>query len=227
MTIQRHTVRLRLPHFLTLVNGAVAVVLAALSGDASWAQPQPPKIIKIVVPFPPGGGMDILARVLAEQIGRTQGPTMIVENRPGAGTVIGTEAASRAAPDGGTVLLNSPNFVISPHLRKVNYDPLTGFESVCLLANAPQLIVVNGASPYRTFADLMSAARTKPATVTVASGGTAVTRIEFEMLRRGANVDMIFVPYSGTAPAIGALLGGHVTSLFGRISGRRGATEGG
>jgi tripartite-type tricarboxylate transporter receptor subunit TctC len=194
------------------VGAAVVIILIALSGCAAWSQPT--KTIKIIVPFPAGGGLDILARSLAEQIGRTHGPTMVVENRPGVGSVIGTEAASHAAPDGNTLLLNTPNFVISPHLRKVNYDPLTGFESICLLAHAPQLIVVNTASSYRTLADLMNAARAKPGEVILASGGTAVNRIAFEMLRRYANVNITFVPYPGTPPAITALLGEHVTSVF-------------
>jgi len=199
--------------------GAAVAALAMLSPilvtfSTHSASSQTTKIIKIVVPFPAGGGVDILARLLAEQIGRTHGPTMVIESRPGAGTVIGTETASRAAPDGNTLLLNTPNLVISPHLQKLNYDPLTGFESICLLANSPLLIVVNSVSPYRTLADLMNAARAKPATVTLANGGTAVTRIAFEMLKRAANVDMIFVPYPGTAPAITALLGEHIMSVF-------------
>jgi tripartite-type tricarboxylate transporter receptor subunit TctC len=207
-------VKLQRRQLLNLAGCTAAIILITLSAHGAWCQPQTTKTIKIVVPFPAGGGVDILARLLAEQIGRMQGQAMVVENRPGAGTVIGTEAASRAAPDGSTLLLNTPNFVISPHLRKLNYDPLTGFESICLLANTPQLIVVNSASPYRTLADLMNAAHAKPGTVTLANGGTAVTHIAFEMLRRAANVDMTFVPYSGTAPAISALLGEHVTSVF-------------
>ena len=138
-----------------------AIAVMSFSSSRAWSQST--NIIKLIVPFPAGGGLDILARLLAEQIGRMHGPSIVVENRPGAGTVIGTEAASRAAPDGNTLLFNTPNFVISPHLRKVNYDPLTGFESICLLADAPQLIVVNAASPYRTLADLMSADALSPA----------------------------------------------------------------
>jgi tripartite-type tricarboxylate transporter receptor subunit TctC len=165
------------------------------------------------VPFPAGGGVDLLARLLAEQISWAHGPTMVIENRPGAGTIIGTEAASRAASDGRTLLFNTPNFVINPHLRKLNYDPLTGFESICLLAISPQLIVVNSASPYHALADLTDAARHGTA-VTMAAGGTDVTHIEFETLRRAANVDMTFVPFPGTPPAISALLGEHVTAVF-------------
>jgi tripartite-type tricarboxylate transporter receptor subunit TctC len=202
-------VKLKRRQFLKCAGCAVAAFLITLSSRGAWSQPQ---TTKIVVPFPAGGGLDFLARLLAEQIGR-QGLTVVIENRPGAGTMIGTEAASRAASDGSTLLLNTPNFVINPHLRKVNYDPLTGFESICLLAISPQLIVVKSASPYHTLADLIDAAR-HAAAVTMAGGGTAVTRIEFETLRRAANVNMTFVPYPGTSPAISALLGGHVTSAL-------------
>ena len=92
-----------------------AIAVMSFSSSRAWSQST--NIVKLIVPFPAGGGLDILARLLAEQIGRTHGPSIVVENRPGAGTVIGTEAASRAAPDGNTLLFNTPNFVISPHLR--------------------------------------------------------------------------------------------------------------
>jgi tripartite-type tricarboxylate transporter receptor subunit TctC len=134
---------MQFPHFAAGAAALAALTASLLTVTETAALSQAARTIKIVVPFPAGGGVDILARLLAEQIARTQGQTMIVENRPGAGTVIGTEAASRATPDGTTLLLNTPNLVISPQLRKLNYDPLTGFEAICHLANTPQLIVVN------------------------------------------------------------------------------------
>lgn len=171
--------------------------------------------MKIVVPFPPGGSTDILARLLGQQIGRAPGQTVVIENRPGAGSIIGTEAVSRAAPDGNTLLINTPNLIINPHLRKVNYDPLTSFEPICYLVHQPTVIVVNSASPYRTLTDLLNAARAKPGGLTLAGSGPATTfHIAFEMLKRAAKVDMTFVPYPGTAPAVTALLGDHVTSAL-------------
>lgn len=129
--------------------------------------------------------------------------------------MVGAEAASRAAPDGSTLLLNTKESIILPHLRKVNYDPLTSFASICLLVNSPTVISVNNASPYRTLADLLDAARAKPAELTLASSGPASPfQIGFEMLKRLANVDMTFVPYPGVAPAVNALLGGHVASAL-------------
>jgi tripartite-type tricarboxylate transporter receptor subunit TctC len=168
--------------------------------------------VKIVNPYPPGGTADIIARLLGEQISRTQGVTMVVENRPGGGTVIGTEAAARAAPDGSTLLITSVVFVINPNLRKLNYDPLASFEPICNLVQSPQVIVANGGSPYRTMADLTNAARAKPGQLTFASTGPASpSHVAFELQKRTAGLDMIYVPFPGNAPTINAVLGGHVT----------------
>jgi tripartite-type tricarboxylate transporter receptor subunit TctC len=198
--------------FLLLAAG-VATVLVALAGDAAWSQTA--RTIKIVTPVPPGGSTDILARLLAEQIGRQQGPTALIENRPGAGTVIGSEAVARAAPDGGTVLINTDSFLVSPHLRNLSYNPLTSFEAVCYLVRVPQVITVNSGSPYRTLADLLDAARATPGRLTLASIGPATAaHIAFEMLKRAANVNITFVPYPGSAPAVSALLGDHVTAVI-------------
>lgn len=185
----------------------------AVSGSAAWSQTT--RSIKMVVPIGPGSGLDILARLVADQIGRTQGLTTVIENRPGAAQTIATEAVASAAPDGNTVLFMANPFVSNPHLRKLSYDPLTSFEPICKLANQPQLILVNGASPYRTLADLLDAARAKPGELTLASFGPAsATHIAFEMLKRAANVNLTFVPYPSTPPTINALLGGHVTSVI-------------
>jgi tripartite-type tricarboxylate transporter receptor subunit TctC len=112
-------------------------------------------------------------------------------------------------------LINSNDLVISPHLRKLSYDPLTSFEPICDLVNVPEVIVVNAASPYRTLADLLNAARAKPGDLTMASVGPAgVFDIAVEMLKRAAHVNLTFVPYPGGAPAVNALLGEHVTSVL-------------
>jgi tripartite-type tricarboxylate transporter receptor subunit TctC len=200
-------------HQATVV-AAGAILSVTLSGQASWSQA--PRTIKIVVPFAAGGGTDTVARLLAEQIGRSQGPTMLIENRPGAGSVIGTETVSRAAPDGNTLLITTSDFLIGPHLRKLNFGPLTSFKPICYLVNSPLLIVVNSTSPYGTLADLLNAARAKPGELTLASNGPATAyQIAFEMFKRAAKVDMIFVPYPGVAPAVTALMGEHVTSYLG------------
>jgi tripartite-type tricarboxylate transporter receptor subunit TctC len=203
--------------FLHLTTGAAAlfvicVFLLALNNLDAWSQTT--RTIKIVVPFPPGGAVDTLARVLAEEIGRA-GPAMVIENRPGAGAVIGTEAVSRAAADGNTLLMVGNSFVINPHLRKLTYDPLTSFEPICYLARSPTVLVVNSTSPYRTFADLVAAARAKLGALTLASAGPATSfHIGIEVLKRAADVNLTYVPYPGDPPAVSALLGGHVTSTF-------------
>jgi tripartite-type tricarboxylate transporter receptor subunit TctC len=152
---------------------------------------------------------------MADEIGRAQGLTMVVEDRPGASSVIGTEAVAHAAPDGSTLLIAAPSFVINPQLKKLNYNPLTSFEPVCNLVSAPTILLVNAGSPYRTLADLIDAARAKPGDVTLATNGSGSSiHIASEMLKRAANVDITLVPYTGTAPVINALIGGHVTSAF-------------
>jgi len=196
-----------------LAIALAGIVLLTLSGHGASAQTA--RNVKIVVPYTPGSGPDILSRLMAEQVGRTQGSTMVVENRPGGGTLVGTEAVARAAPDGTTVLLVANSFVVNPALKKQSYDPLTSFEPICQLAATPIVLVVGAASPYRTLADLLAAARAKPGELSLASGGPASSlHIAFEVVKRAANVDMTYVPYGGTAPAINALLGGHVTSVF-------------
>jgi tripartite-type tricarboxylate transporter receptor subunit TctC len=206
--------------FLQLPLAAAAIAFAVLSGLAAavtgqdaWSQTA--RTIKIIVPLAPGGGADILARLMADQISRAQSPTVVVENRVGAGSAIGSEAVSRAAPDGNTLLINTPNLIIGPYVRKLNYDALKSFTPICHLVSSPTLIVVNSASPYRALADLLGAARASPGMLTLASSGPATTlHIAAEKLRQVANFNMIYVPYGGTAPAVTALLGEHITAAL-------------
>src|SRR5262245_36441910 len=195
-----------------LAIALIAMALATLPGRGAWSQT--PATLKLVVPYPPASGPDILSRLMAEQIGRApQGPSVVVENRPGGGTVIGTEAVARAAPDGGTVLLVANSFVVNPALKKTSYDVTGSFEPVCHLAATPILLVVQGSSPYRTLADLIAAARAKPGELTVAGAPASSLQIAYEVLKRGADINLTYVPFAGTAPAINALMGGHVTAV--------------
>ena len=167
-----------------------------------------------MVPYTPGSGPDIISRLLGEQIGRANGPTVLVENRPGAGTVIGTEAAARAEPDGTTVLLVANSYVINPSLRKVNYT-LASFEPVCYLAATPMVLVVQGASPWKSVQELVGDAKQQPGKVTFASGGPASSlHVAIEVLRLATKIDINYVPYGGTAPAVNALVGGHVQAVW-------------
>lgn len=208
---------------LRLAAGAAAVpfalaILVALPGKASLAQAT--RSIKLVVPFAAGGINEAMSRLLADHISRAGGPPFVIEDRPGAGTVIATDAVSRASPDGNTILLvGNGSFVINPQVRKLAYDPLTSFEPICHLWRSPTVIGVNSTSPYRTLADLLTAARTRPGELTVgASGPLTAFHIGIEQLKQAANVEMTFVPYGGTVPAVNALLGEHVTSAMGDYS---------
>ena len=152
---------------------------------------------------------------MAEQIGRAQGVTMVVENRPGASGMIGTEAVSRAAPDGTTLLMTANTYLIDAQMRKASYHPVTSFEPICFLVESPAVLVVNSASSYHTLADLLNAARAKPAELTMASVGPGTSfHIGFATFTRMAHVNMTYVPYAGSAPAVNAVLGEHVTSVF-------------
>jgi tripartite-type tricarboxylate transporter receptor subunit TctC len=200
-----------------ILAAAAGMMLLALSGHDAVSQMA--RTIRIVVPFPAGGSADELARLLADQIGRTRGVNFVIENRPGAGTVVATEAVSRAAPDGNTLLIVANSFVINPSLKKLSYDPFTSFAPVCHLVSSPLIIAVNSESPYRSLADLINAAHAKPGELTLASVAPATTQhIAFEMLKRVADLNMIHVPYPGGAPTVTALLGGHVTAVIANYS---------
>ena len=190
---------------------AALAVMVVLSGHIAWSQTSQP--IRIVIPFPAGGAADIVIRSVAEELGRSHGISTVIENRPGGGTVIATEAVARAAPDGNTLLINANSFVINPSLRKLTYDPLTSFEPICYLVDTPMFIVVGSASPYRTLGELLAAARAQPGQLNLGSLGPATAQhIAFELLKRRADINMTFVPFPGNVQAISALLGGHLTS---------------
>jgi tripartite-type tricarboxylate transporter receptor subunit TctC len=190
---------------------ALALVSLVVSAHPAW--PQAGKTIRVVISVPPGGSIDLLVRILADYISTTRGQSIIVESRPGAGGIIAAEAVARAPPDGTTLLINNNGMIISAILRKVNYDPQTSFEPICYLVTTPQIIVVNSASPYRSLAELVDAARAKPAELSIASVGPNTTQhIGIERFKRLAQANLTYVPYPGGAPAVNALLGAHVTS---------------
>jgi tripartite-type tricarboxylate transporter receptor subunit TctC len=200
--------------FLLLTRAAVAAGLTVLAAQTAYAQV--PKTIRIVVPFPAGGPTDTTARVIAEHIGKTTGTSFVVENRPGGGSAIASEAVARATPDGGTLLIVAGALLINPILKKVNYDPLTSFEPICKMVRVPHFIVVNKDSPLTSFGDFIAAAKAKPGELTFATVGPATgPHIAFEVLKRRTGADIRFVPYPGTTPSINAVLGGHVAGAMG------------
>lgn len=199
--------------------GVVSLACACIALAATGSVAQPGRTVKLIVPFPPGGSADILMRVLGERIGKSTGTTMLIENRPGAGTVIAQEQVLRAPPDGNTVLLNANSFVINPSVRKLGFDPLATFEPICYLVSSPQVIVVNSASPYRTLGELIAAAKAKPGEITIATVGPATTQhIAAEMFKRTVGIDLVYVPFAGGAPAVTALLGNHVVTVLANYS---------
>jgi len=197
-----------------IVSSLIAVT-ALLSILPDGASAQTSRTIKIIVPSTPGGGSDTIGRLLADYVSRTYSQSMVVENRPGASNTIGTEVVARSAPDGNTLVITTPEFVINAHLRKLSYDPLTSFEPICNLVQSPQLIVVNATSPYRTLKNLLDAARTKPGELTMASAGPASSpHIAIETIKRATGVNINYIPYQGTTPAVNALMGDHLTAVM-------------
>jgi tripartite-type tricarboxylate transporter receptor subunit TctC len=202
--------KLAAAHYAVVLGFAMTL---AFPGQDAFAQSG--KTIKLVVPVPPGASTDAVARLMADQISKTEGVTVVVENRPGASGMIGTEAVSRAAPDGATLLLTANTYLIDAQTRKASYDPVTAFDPICFLAQSPAVFIVNSASPYRSLKDLLDAARARPGELSMASVGPGTTfQMGFNTVVRTAKVNMIYVPYQGSAPAATAVMGQHVTSAF-------------
>jgi tripartite-type tricarboxylate transporter receptor subunit TctC len=202
-----------------LAAGAAAA--ASTFAPAALAQAFPSKPMKIVVPFPPGGTGDVQARVIGEYIARTLGQPVLVENKPGAGTIIGSAQVAQAPADGHTLLLMANSFVINAKLRgsSLPYAGLKAFEPVAGLTESPQMVAVNSASPWRTFKEWMDAAKAKPDTISYATFGPASTQhIAAEMLVRQAGLRMTYVPFPGGAPAVNSVLAGHTQSVLANVN---------
>ena len=203
-----------------------AGILLTLAGAPAW--PQSGQTIRLILPFPPGGPADAMARLVAEQVGASGGPTMVVESHPGAGTEIGTEYVFRSDPDGNTLGIISNSFVVLPLIRKLNYDPFTDFTPICELASFPPLIVVNANSPYHTLADFINAAHAQPGVLTLGTiGPSTSTQLAFEMLKYKAKANITFVPFTGYTPAVQALLGNQITAAMADVSTLQGQIQSG
>jgi tripartite-type tricarboxylate transporter receptor subunit TctC len=198
---------------LCRILGVAVAAATAFALGASGAMAQS-KTLKIVVPYTPGSGPDIISRLLGEQIGKAGGPTVVVENRPGGGMTIGTEAAARAEPDGNTVLLVANAFVVNAAMKR-GHTTIADFAPVCYLASTPMPLVVQSSSPWKTVQELVAEAKAKPGKITFASGGPATSlHVAIEVLKLATKIDINYVPYGGTAPAINALMGGHVQAVW-------------
>jgi tripartite-type tricarboxylate transporter receptor subunit TctC len=203
-----------------LLASAVMSALLVLSGHVAKAQSLVGKSVRIIVPYPAGGAGDVITRVLAQQIAESGGPAFVVEYRPGAGSIIGSDVASRAAPDGMTILLVENPFILGSVLHPTgHYHPVKSFDPICYLADTPAVLAVAGSSEFKTLADFLNAAKAQPGTLSYGSTGPASTvHIAGELLKRAAGIELIYVPYPGTPPVVNAVLGGHVTAVIANYS---------
>ena len=203
-----------------LLATATAAAATSLAGPA-LAQAFPSRPIRLVVPVPPGGTGDVQARLIGEHMAHALGQPVLVENKPGAGTIIGSSFVAQAPADGHTLLLMANSFVINEKLRgsTLPYGGMKAFEPVACLTNSPQMVAVNSARPWRSLQEWMDAARARPETISYATFGPATTQhIAAEMLVRQARLRMIYVPFSGGAPAVNAALGGHADSVLANVN---------
>ena len=192
----------------------IAAVLLALSVPAA-AQDYPTKPIRLIIPFPPGGSNDVVGRMIALQLGERLGRQVIVDNRGGAGGIIGTEAASKAAPDGYTLLIISIAHAVSPWLYKLQYDPIKSFVPVSILASGPNVLVVHPSLGVHSVTELIALAKEKPGQLNYASAGIgSFQHLGGELFKLTAGIDMVHVPYKGGGPAMTDVLGGYTKIMF-------------
>jgi tripartite-type tricarboxylate transporter receptor subunit TctC len=195
-----------------------AVVVAAVlpSAVALAETGYPAKPVHILVPYPAGGAVDVLARTLGDEVSRQWGQSVVIENRAGAGGVVASQALVTAPSDGYTLMVVASGHATNPFLyAKLPYDTFKDFTPISLLASSPNILLVRADSPYKTLADLLAAAREKPGTLSygMAGNGTS-TNLAGELLKKMAKVDIVAIPYKGGAPAINDLLGGQIPISF-------------
>jgi tripartite-type tricarboxylate transporter receptor subunit TctC len=194
---------------------AMIAVLLSLAGPA-MAQDYPSRPVRFVVPFAPGGGSDISARLVAEGMQPLLGQTIVVDNRPGAGSVVGTEIVAKSAPDGYTWLLGNISMAFNVALyQKLPYDTLRDFVPVSLVTDQPNILVVHPSLAAKSLKEFVALARSQPGKLTYGSAGTGSgTHLAMELLMMSQQLDLVHVPYKGTGPALTALLGNQISSFF-------------
>jgi len=194
---------------------AIAAAAMIAAGIAS-AEPFPTKSVHILVPYPPGGGVDVLTRTLADTVSKSWGQSIVVENRPGAGGVIASQAIATSAPDGYSLIMVASGHATNPFLyRKLPYDTFKDFSPISLLASSPNVLLVRADSPLKSVSDVIAAARAKPGSLSFAHAGNGTsTHLAGELLNSLAKIDLSAIPYKGGAPAINDLLGGQIPMSF-------------
>src|SRR2546427_8947183 len=199
------------------MRGVLATVLL-VAATLTAAQRFPTKPLHLIVPFPPGGGNDTVARAIAQQLGPDLGQPVVIDNRPGAGGSVGAELAAKAPADGYTLFLAGVgSHAVNPNLHgKLPYDPVKDFAPITLVASAPSVLVVNPAVPARTLAEFTAYARANPGKLNYASNGNgSAAQLAAAMYETMAGVHMVHVPYKGIAPAMTDLMSGDVQLMFG------------
>jgi tripartite-type tricarboxylate transporter receptor subunit TctC len=202
--------------FLTMMGGAAAALPVAWPGIAR-ADDYPSRPVTIVVPYTPGGSTEILARIVALHLGARLGQSFIVENKPGAGTVIGTTTVAKAAPDGYTLLMATPTpMAINVKVHKqLPYDPATDFVPLAMVAGAPFVLIVNPALPVHSVKELIAYAKEHPGKLSYGSGGVgAPHHLYAELLKSMTGINMTHVPYKGSLPALNDVVAGHIDLMF-------------
>ena len=195
---------------------AAAVAMFTAVGVASGQSSFPSKPVHIFVPYAAGGGVDILARTLGDVVSRHWGQTVVIENRPGAGGVVASQALATSPPDGYTLIVVASGHATNPFLYpKIPYDTFNDFAPISLLASSPNILLVRADSPFRTLGDMIAQARAKPGSLSFAHAGTGTsTHLAGELLKNLAKIDINAIPYKGGAPAINDLLGGQIPMSF-------------
>jgi tripartite-type tricarboxylate transporter receptor subunit TctC len=198
-----------------LVRAAYILASVLAASMPAAAQDYPRKPIELVVPFVAGGTTDNIARLMAQHLSERWGQSVIVNNRPGGGSTIGTNAVAKAAPDGHTLLVTTISFAINAALQKLPYDPVKDFAPITELATLPLMLVVHPSVPASNLEEFIALARANPGGWHYASSGTGTSpHLAAEMFKSGAGIDLVHVPYKGNADAMNAMLGGHVKVYF-------------
>jgi tripartite-type tricarboxylate transporter receptor subunit TctC len=198
---------------MNLLRRCTLAACLVFVASSALAQAYPNKPIKVIVPFPAGGGTDIFARTVGQKLADTLKWTVVIDNKPGAGGNLGIDATAKSAPDGYTLVLGqTSNLAINPSLySKLPYDPIKDLAPVVLVASAPVAIVVPANSPFKTFADIVAAAKAKPGQVTIGTPGNGtVAHLAAELIQKAAGIKLQHVPYKGSAQALTDLMGGQI-----------------